>query len=342
MPNLHPHKPTLLEYHMDNVSAITSPDSIDHRLYIYEGDYSICLHGKVTSDTVSFTVPPIANLLSAGDKRYVLETTVDHRKYESNRGTLTVQPLLSTVPIDTNIKLSDTNLHETIAKLGSLPNDAIIGGSAYHLQERHGMYGKYTNASGIKWVAYDPEHEVALTFDDILTEADHVGNDQFNKMKQDILNRTIGPVVEASVGGLADNQPLECKVDTGASYCSLDAQDVHISQDSFDQEHELVFFTFRGVKYRAMIDQYQVVKTADGTSTRPAVVFNVTCNGTLVENVLFNLDDRSDMDYDVLLGLNFLDRSNFLIDPSKALHENITIELLDAAFQSILESNQIV
>lgn len=338
---LNAQRSTLLEYEVQINGTQMQPK---HRLIIDEGAYSVCVPGVVTEGTVSFDVPPVQHLLTPGNKQYVWEATVGDRTVVAVEGELYVEQPSESIEIKVKLKeeppLVDLSLEEMFARSGQLPDQTKIGGTSFQLVEQHGNYALYQHDECRQWVVCDPDDRSVRIVGDLLAEADRTGNEQFNKMKSEILNRTVGPVVEVIISGLADNQPVESKVDTGASCCSLDAQDIKITQDSYEQDHELVFFTFRGVKYRAIIDHYQMVKTADGTSNRPAVIFNVTCNGKLVENVAFNLDDRSAMDYDVLLGMNFLDQTDFLIDPSKALHENITLELLDTALQSLTEINR--
>lgn len=335
---LNAQRSTLLEYEVHINGTQSHPI---HRLIIREGAYSVCVDGVVNESVVTFNVPPVEHLLTPGDKSYIWEATVGGRTIVAMEGTLSVEQPSESIEIKVKMKdepvvTSIPTIEEAFAN-GDLPSVTIIGGNHYQLVEQYGNYALYGGGDHRQWVVCDPDDRSIRVVGDLLAEADRAGNEQFNKMKSEILNRTIGPVVEVTISGLADNLSIESKVDTGASCCSLDAQDIKITQDSFEQDHELVFFTFRGVKYRAIIDHYQMVKTADGTSNRPAVIFNVTCNGKLIENVAFNLDDRSAMDYDVLLGMNFLDQTDFLIDPSKALHENVTIELLDSALQSLTE-----
>lgn len=336
-PILYRDKPTILKYQVHGSDAHTA---CQHRMIIEDSSYGVHIPGNLQDDVVAFHVPPIANLLEPGKKTFVWETLSENKRLVAMTGEVEVEPHLNEDKCVTHSDGVNDTWEQLVISSGKLPESATIDNNQYSLQSVYGNYGLYAGVNDTKWVVYESDTHKVLVFDDLLQEADQLGSEQFNKTKQDILNRVIGPVVEISISGLVDNQPIESKVDTGATCCSIDAQDIKIIPDSYERDHELVFFTFRGVKYRAMIDHYQVVTTADGTSNRPAVVFNVTCNGQLVENVAFNLDDRSAMNYDVLLGMNFLDSTNFLIDPSKALHENISVELLDCAFQTIMEHKQ--
>jgi hypothetical protein len=59
----------------------------------------------------------------------------------------------------------------------------------------------------------------------------------------------------------------------------------------------------------------QEVHSADGgANTRPIVKFDIEINGTPIQGAMFNLNDRSHMDTDVLIGQNVLKAGDFQID----------------------------
>lgn len=324
---------TLLEYRIDG----DAPSQTKYRLVVESGSIGITVRGAIDAGRLVFDVPPTNSWLGQGEKSLTIESI-------NNNGfvtTVLTDRVLDDVEINpmilTPIREDNSNELYKGCYVSSFPDQVTLpDGHQYQKSMDLDKCCLYENDQRHAWVVADVDGKVSI-LGDVLTEA-VTGNDpRLDKVRQEIANRIIGPVVELQISGLADNDSIEAKVDTGASYCSLDAQSITIIPDSFDQDHELVLFEFRGIKYRAMIDSYQVVKTADGSSNRPVVIFNVVCNGQLVEGVAFNLDDRSTMDYDVLLGMNFLDQTNFLIDPSKPLHEWVDMELMLMAKSAIYE-----
>lgn len=324
---------TLLEYRIDGTVSSQSR----YRLIIECGSIGITVRGTVDGGRLSFDVPPIGNWLGSGDKNLVIEC-VDINGSVSKLLTEQVVDIVESNH-QTLTPIAETLTHALYngCKIDNFPDlTKMSDGNQYNKVMVGDGCCLYENDERRVWVVADADGTVSI-LGDVLTEAVNGNDPRLDKVRQEIANRIIGPVVELQISGLANNDSIEAKVDTGASYCSLDAQNITIIPDSYEHDHELVLFEFRGVKYRAMVDSYQVVKTADGSSNRPVVVFNVICNDQLVEGVSFNLDDRSTMDYDVLLGMNFLDQTNFLIDPSKPLHEWVDVEMLLAAKSALYE-----
>lgn len=129
--------------------------------------------------------------------------------------------------------------------------------------------------------------------------------------------RTIGKSLEVVLMGINGNQPVKCKVDTGAELCSLDAQNISVVPNH-SEGGELVKFTFQDKIYTVPLHQQQAVQTADsGVTYRPVIMLSIKVNGQVYSEILFNLNDRSDMPDPILLGLNFLSKSDYLIDPKK-------------------------
>lgn len=126
----------------------------------------------------------------------------------------------------------------------------------------------------------------------------------------------IGSQIELMLLGFNNNEPIIAKVDTGASYCSLHATDINIAPSAY-KGVEQVSFNYRGQTYRMPLVNKQSVQNSDGgVSYRPVVKFNINMNGKTYEDVLFNLNDRSDMSHDILLGQNLLQQSRVLVDPT--------------------------
>lgn len=107
---------------------------------------------------------------------------------------------------------------------------------------------------------------------------------------------------------------LKGKVDTGAEISSLHADDIKIMNGT-------VKFTNKELSGNVItmpIAEQQAVKSADGgVEYRPVVELDVEINGKAVRGVMFNLNDRNQMEYPALVGQNILEKTNFLVDPKQ-------------------------
>jgi hypothetical protein len=108
------------------------------------------------------------------------------------------------------------------------------------------------------------------------------------------------------------NKSVSSKVDTGATTCSLHATDIQATGDK-------VSFKCPALSEQTItmdVSSSQQITSADGGSNvRPAVTMNITISNIAMQ-VLFNLNDRSNMDFPVLIGQNALQDGNFVIDVS--------------------------
>lgn len=130
------------------------------------------------------------------------------------------------------------------------------------------------------------------------------------------VKKVIGSQIELILLGFNNNQGIMAKVDTGASFCSLHATDISTAPSNYE-EGEMVTFTYNKQAYRMPVINKQSVQNSDGGITyRPVVKFNVSMSNKTYEDVLFNLNDRSDMTHEILLGQNLLKQSRVLVDPT--------------------------
>lgn len=130
------------------------------------------------------------------------------------------------------------------------------------------------------------------------------------------VKKVIGSQIELILLGFNNNQGIMAKVDTGASFCSLHATDISTAPSNYD-ENEMVTFSYNNQSYRMPVVNKQSVQNSDGGITyRPVVKFNVSMANKTYEDVLFNLNDRSDMTHEILLGQNLLKQSRVLVDPT--------------------------
>jgi len=127
----------------------------------------------------------------------------------------------------------------------------------------------------------------------------------------------MGTHIDINLLSFNGEQPINAKVDTGATVCSIHGEKIVIRNDPYSPETQVVDFVFNDKKYTMGLVQSQAVQTADGgVEHRPVVQFNVRYKDQTVENVLFNINDRSEMDSSVLIGMNLLKELDIKIDPT--------------------------
>lgn len=125
----------------------------------------------------------------------------------------------------------------------------------------------------------------------------------------------LGDVAQVEFVAIPGHQPVEGKIDTGATTSSLDS-----SWYEADTEKGTVTFTSRLFDDRKItmdLQGSQSVQTADhGVVVRPVIKLDVKIDGVLVKGALFNLNDRKDM-APILIGQNILKAGQFVINPAK-------------------------
>lgn len=112
------------------------------------------------------------------------------------------------------------------------------------------------------------------------------------------------------------NRAVSGKVDTGATTSSLHATKIAVNQQqrtvsfhSLSLSNNIVTLDLAGV---------QEVHSADnGGDPRPMVSLDVVIDGKPINGATFNLNDRSKMDTEILIGQNILKAGQFVIDPNK-------------------------
>jgi hypothetical protein len=144
------------------------------------------------------------------------------------------------------------------------------------------------------------------------------------KLKEAAEPNTIGDVVRVKITSLPSSQELKGRVDTGATVSSLHAEKWNIVGDQ-------VKFVSKDLSPNVittkLIDK-QAVKSADGgTEYRPVIEFNIKINDKQMQQMQFNLNDRGQMEFPLLIGQNVLEKGKFLIDPS--INEDIKKDEID-------------
>lgn len=115
-------------------------------------------------------------------------------------------------------------------------------------------------------------------------------------------------VVSVEILGFSD--PLEGKIDTGAAQSSLHAEEIEVEGGS-------VTFVLNDRRYRTSVKSSQEVSSADGgQQSRPVIAVSLTIAGKNVPEVLINLNDRSGMPQQLLIGQDVIKAANLVIDIS--------------------------
>ena len=122
----------------------------------------------------------------------------------------------------------------------------------------------------------------------------------------------IGDIVEIKITNLPASSIMKGKVDTGATICSLHAE-------KWKVDNNAVKFVCPELSPNVisvpLVDQ-QAVKSSDGgTEYRPVITLNIKINGKMLNDVQFNLNDRGQMEFPILVGQNALEKGKFLINP---------------------------
>ena len=107
----------------------------------------------------------------------------------------------------------------------------------------------------------------------------------------------LGLTEEVTIIGLHKEKKVRARIDTGATSSSID----------MNLAAELGL---------GPVVKSRLIKSTHGTRRRPVVKAKIKLNGTILEEE-FNLADRGNMSYPLLLGQNILKEGNFLIDPTQ-------------------------
>lgn len=122
--------------------------------------------------------------------------------------------------------------------------------------------------------------------------------------------KTLGAVEDVVV--LPWNIKLLARIDTGAGTSSLDARDIRVKNNKV----EFKLIAPGGAKSVTLpLVEWQNIRTSEGRERRPVVRLQL-CISTQLVSTLVNLNDRSQMNYPLLIGRNTLARL-FLVDVSR-------------------------
>lgn len=92
---------------------------------------------------------------------------------------------------------------------------------------------------------------------------------------------------------------LEARVDTGATTCAIDAQDIKIDFNSVE-------FTHEGIKHKLHLEKMKQVKNANGITDRAVVKLSYVWKCKTYHNIETTLIDRSKLKFKLLIGRNLI------------------------------------
>lgn len=162
---------------------------------------------------------------------------------------------------------------------------------------------------------------VMLPLDVVTTTQARKGDFESSRYKPNVLEQqgqdnVIGNSVVIRIANLPGSKPIKAKVDTGASMCSLHADNWEINRAS-----KTVKFINKHISPNIItlpiVDQQPISSADGGTEYRPVVELNIVINDTPHKKVQFNLNDRSGMQDQVLIGQNVLKQGKYLINPQQ-------------------------
>ena len=138
-------------------------------------------------------------------------------------------------------------------------------------------------------------------------------NDRNNDSSGD---KKVGVTLDITIVGVNGDNPLKAKIDTGAEECSLHATDINPDVDNVSGAGS-VTFTLGEYKYTMALHGHQAISSADGgTTNRPTIKLGVRIGEDYIPDVVFNLNDRSNMEFPVLVGVSLIKAAGLVVDPS--------------------------
>lgn len=218
---------------------------------------------------------------------------------------------------------------EKVARISGLYYSAIdyvLDGDEIRLLEVNGSPG-----SGSEY--YSPVTKSVINGDALLKLVVETLTDRKNWLR----GAKVAGLIE--VCRVDNGKELECKLDSGNdSYNSLHAEDIKVSikeeygtlnygptdlvglneseLDEASSSGSTVSFKFQDKNYKLPLVSTVLVRSGSSASRRPVVELDMVFDGREYKKVRFNLTDRSDKRYTVLLGAKFLVENNYSVNPA--------------------------
>lgn len=124
------------------------------------------------------------------------------------------------------------------------------------------------------------------------------------------------------------NDPIEGKVDTGATMSSLDASEITIKGKTVVFKSNILSDNLIMLD---LVDERNVLSADGEGDPRPVVEIDIIINGKELPKTKFNLNDRSHMDSPILIGQNIIKAGEFVVDITDEEEEVVeTIQKIEA------------
>ena len=104
---------------------------------------------------------------------------------------------------------------------------------------------------------------------------------------------------------------MVAKFDTGNSGLSV------LHAENIEVKGKKISFKLNGESITTNLVKTYTVDTGGGEDERPAVNIDIEFAGTLYKDVMFGLNDRTDMSTDVLLNRYTMNRMNVMVNPQR-------------------------
>lgn len=147
----------------------------------------------------------------------------------------------------------------------------------------------------------EPKKEAETDEKDVIEpEKEKISNDDFS---------LVGSVDKITIKYFNDEKPVDARIDTGAEYSSINGSDIDMNDDT-------ISFTFGDYRYRFSLLKSVKIVAANGKEKRPIIRLDIVIDEKVLHNVEFTVNDRGELNYDVLLGRRCLAQANVLVNPA--------------------------
>lgn len=160
----------------------------------------------------------------------------------------------------------------------------------------------------------DSQNEPEKTEPEKTDEVDMTIKDDEVTLSNDVTdteNKIVGTITHVKIKHFNDDEPIEARVDTGATLSSIHGDNIEISDST-------VKFKFKDTTYKFYLVKTTKIKQASSeeSNERPVISVDMTIDDIELRNVLLTVTDRSHMNYDILLGRQTLASGGFLVNPA--------------------------